>query len=62
MELKQEIMAVVESIRQEDLPKVLEAVQKVKHDSETQGKKWNLMRHYKRVVSEDRELLKMLAQ
>jgi hypothetical protein len=62
MELKQEIMAVVETIRQEDLPKALEAVQKVKHDAETKGKKWNLMRHYKRVVAEDRELLKMLAQ
>jgi len=59
MEIRKEIHDVVNTLPEDVLPKVLEYV----HQVERENKGYlNLKRHYKRIVEEDRNLLKRLAQ
>jgi hypothetical protein len=59
MELRKEIHDVVNALPEDVLPKVLEYVHRV--EREKKGV-LNLKRHYKRIVEEDANLLKRLAQ
>jgi hypothetical protein len=63
MEIRKQIQDVVRSLPEELLPKVLEYMHQVEREHEREKEKngkWNLLRHYKRVVAEDKDLLKML--
>jgi hypothetical protein len=61
MEIRKQIQEIVNALPEELLPKVLEYMHEVERENEKKGK-WNLLRHYKRIVAEDKDLLKMLAQ
>jgi hypothetical protein len=61
MEIRKQIQDIVNTLPEELLPNLLEYIHGVEREKEKKSK-LNLLRHYKRIVTEDKDLLKMLAQ